>query len=96
MDLKDAFYRIVLEFVYQLQTTTQELDDLLHEITIPNAFLPALEEGDSTCGRGLSLWEVSIPLKRKGKMKDGKFEKMKLGNLNMESLKNKSKEQMKK
>ena len=43
IDLKDAFYRVVLQFAYKLPTTPEELNDLLHDISIPEALLPALE-----------------------------------------------------
>ena len=44
IDLKDAFYRVVLQFAYDLPTTPEELSDLFNELKIPEAIYPAVEE----------------------------------------------------
>ena len=43
LDLKDAFYRVVLQFIYRLPTTPDELLDLMNTIQVPDAFLPAIQ-----------------------------------------------------
>ena len=43
LGLKDAFYRVVLQFVYRRPTTPDELLDLMNTIQFPDAFLPALQ-----------------------------------------------------
>ena len=43
LDLKDAIYTVVLQFIYNLPTTPDELNDIFHELKIPEIRLPALE-----------------------------------------------------
>ena len=43
LDLKGAFYRVALQFIYRLPTTLGELLDLMNAIHFPDAVLPALQ-----------------------------------------------------
>ena len=40
---KVACYRVVLESVYRLPATPEELLDLMNSVTVPGAVLPALQ-----------------------------------------------------
>ena len=42
VDFKDAFYRVVLQFVYRVPATPEGLLDLVAAISMPDAVLPAL------------------------------------------------------
>ena len=42
LDLKGAFCRSVLQFIYRLPTAPEELFDLMSTIIVPDAVLPAL------------------------------------------------------
>ena len=42
LDLKDAFYRVVLQFIYRLPTAPDELLDLMYTIDYPDFVLRAL------------------------------------------------------
>ena len=44
LDLKDAFYRVVLQFEYRLPTAPEELLDLMNTIEYPDFVLPSLRE----------------------------------------------------
>ena len=43
LDLKDAFYKVALQFICRLPTAPEELLDLVGAIKFPDAFLPALQ-----------------------------------------------------
>eukprot|EP00959_Pyramimonas_sp_CCMP1952_P246900 5160115-Pyramimonas_sp.AAC.1 len=43
LDLKGAFYRVLLQFAFQLPRAPEELYDLLRDINIPEPSLPALQ-----------------------------------------------------